>query len=119
MKDTCSNPSHRRSSVLLFLGLILTLAFGSVFESAVRADTVTNCTQQDLVRAMSDGFVTFEDDCDISITNSILITSNMTFDASGFTVSITAAGTNNFTLFLVQNGATLTMNGITLMGGHT
>src|ERR1051326_978444 len=119
MKSTCSTRFVSRSPVLLFFGFILALALGSVFQSTVRADTVTNCTQQDLERAMGDGFVTFQDDCDISITNSIVITSNITFDASGFTVSITAAGTNNFTLFLVQNGATLTMNGITLMGGHT
>jgi hypothetical protein len=106
--------------LLLAVGLCLAFSFGAIFETTARADTVTNCTQQDLLRALAtDNTATFEDDCDISITNSIPIATDTTIDASGFTVSITAAGTNNFSLFLIQNGATLTMNGITLMGGHS
>ncbi len=119
MKNTCSNEICPRSPVLLFLGLILTLALGSVFESTARADTVTNCTAEDLIRALNtDSTASFQDDCDISFTNSIIILGDVTIDASGFTVSITGTTTNLFSLFIVTNGASLTMNGITLMNGR-
>jgi hypothetical protein len=110
---------RNRSFVLLFLGLVLSVGFGSIFESTVRADTVTNCTQQDLVRALAtDGTAFFEEDCDINITNSIVITNDMTIDGSGFTITISPSTTNNFSLFLVKDGVTLTLTGITLSGGH-
>jgi len=120
MKITRHQTIRSRRTVLLFLGFIFCLALGSILETAARADTVTNCTQQDLLRALAvDGTATFEEDCDISITNSITITNDVIIDASGFTVTISAAATNNFSLFLVKSAASLTMNGMTLMGGHT
>src|SRR5712691_9797781 len=84
-----------------------------------RADaTVTNCTQQDLVTALaSGGIVTFDQDCDLTLSTTILITNEVTLDAADHIVSI--SGDDLIRLFTVEPGASFTLNGMTLLGGQS
>ena len=62
---------------------------------------------------------TFDEDCQITLTNTIIITNDITIDGTGVDVSVNGGVSNNFRLFYVKDGNTLTLTGVTLSGGRT
>jgi hypothetical protein len=88
-----ANKLPRIACASLRWAILLSLFFGGW---TVRAQVVTDCTQAALEEALaSGGYVTFECDGSIMLTNTILISSDTTLDASGHFVTIsTVSGTN-------------------------
>jgi hypothetical protein len=84
-------------------------------------DTVTNCTVQALVSALHvDGTATFDEDCSISLTNTIIVTGDLTIDGTGQTVTLSgSSSTQSFRLFYVKANASLTLTTLMLSGGKT
>ncbi|MCX6927330.1 MAG: immunoglobulin domain-containing protein [Verrucomicrobia bacterium] len=79
---------------------------------------MTNCTQDALVIALATGGnVNYTQNCSIVLSSTITITTNVTLDASGRTVSI--SGSNSVQLFTVPAGISLTLKGLTLLAGRS
>ena len=88
------------------------------------AGTVTNCTSADLSTALSGGgLVTFNCDGTIYLTNTITITNDTTFDASGHAVIISGlSGTNATSAVRVLNlntGVSFTLINLTIANGSS
>ncbi len=87
-----------------------------------RADgDVTNCTRAALISAIAGGgYVSFSEDCSITISNTIQITNNVIVDAAGFSVSfVGVGGSNGVSLFNIKSGKTVSFYGISFIGGKT
>lgn len=82
------------------------------------ATAVADCTEAALRAAISeDSEVLFEEACDITLTNQIVITRDTTIDGGGYDVTI--SGGSAVRLFAVRNGAKLTLSGIRLAAGQS
>jgi hypothetical protein len=78
---------------------------------------VTVCTEFALLTALEGGgLVTFDEDCTIALSGPIIITNDVTVDASGF--DVTLSGSNASQLFIVQPGGSLELIGLTLSDGQ-
>src|SRR5215468_6686992 len=81
-----------------------------------RADEVTDCSEGGFLLALESGEALFIDDCSITITAPISITTNTVIDAQGHNVSIN--GDNQFLVFEIQSSVNLTISGVTITGGQ-
>src|SRR5205814_65000 len=78
---------------------------------------VEDCTEDALVEAMAlDSYVVFTKNCNITLTDTITIDSDMTIDAQGHTVTING-GPGIFVLE-VATGGSFTGLGLTMAGGQ-
>jgi uncharacterized cupredoxin-like copper-binding protein len=95
--------------ILLLLALLFCLCS--------RADEVLDCSEGGFLDALFSGEALFTEDCNITITAPISITQpNTVIDAQGHNVSI--SGDNQFLVFEIQSGASLTISGVTITGGQ-
>src|ERR1051325_218251 len=100
------------SSLFRRLGAFIALFLLAVCLSAF-ADDVLDCSEDGLLDALSSGEALFTEDCSITITDPIPITDPGTvIDAQGHNVSIN--GDNQFLVFEIQEGASLTISGVTI-----
>jgi hypothetical protein len=90
--------------------------FVSCLTLPLRAADVADCDPVSLQDAIDtgDGVVTFTEDCEMTLTDTISLTGDLIIDAQGHTVTISGDGT--FLLFEVTN-ATLQVYGISFSGG--
>jgi len=101
---------------LALIGAALLTLFAAV---KARADaSVSTCTEGALRDAIAiGGVVTFEVDCTFTLSDVILITTNVTLDASG--QSITISGNSSTPLFRVAAHGSLELDGLTLTDGQS
>lgn len=97
----------------------LWLAALAVLLAAAQARTegvVLDCSEEELQATLAGGgLVVFEDDCSISLSNTIVITEETILDAGGFEVTLSGEGL--IRLITVEPGARLTLVGLTLTDG--
>jgi hypothetical protein len=104
---------RQKSGVLLLLAIVLF----TIFCPSSFADEVTDCSQDGLIAALSsDNQALFTEDCSITITDPISISGTNVIDAQGHNVSI--SGDNQFLIFDIEEGASLTILGVTITGGQ-
>src|SRR3954452_1544481 len=90
-----------------FLPFVFIVAIGIILPSLAGADTVTNCDIKSLISAINtDHTAIFDEDCSITLTNQIVIRTNVTIDAADQTVTLAGGGngTNGMRLFYVRAG---------------
>ena len=112
-------PVRSAPAVLSVLALMMSAAgFQAIQETDVRSPSVVlSATQADLESALLSGEpVAFGFNGTIPLTNSILIRTNTTIDASGR--QVTLDGQNRVRHFVVTNGATLRLRNLTLANGN-
>src|SRR5262245_18511039 len=98
----------------LLLGLSLTLFFFS--PRPLPAAMITTCDEASLRTALAaGGTVTLACDGTITVTDTLVLATNVTLDASGHAVII--SGNNAVRLFEVRPGVTLTMTNLTVASG--
>ncbi len=120
--------SRYLSQVLASLLLIALLTCPSSTSARAATDTVTNCNASGtgslpavLAVADADDTITFDQDC--TEANAITLTSllepsvNVTINATFPQHRVTISGSNSVRLFLVNNGITLNLRGLTLANG--
>src|SRR5439155_12173682 len=97
--------------------LLISLLSGLLPEPiAVRAEPVADCTEAGLRFALSKGgTVTFLCSGTITVTNTIVISTNVVLDGTGTTPSI--SGGNAVRIFTVNRGVSFTVKNLTLTGG--
>src|SRR5262245_30030144 len=98
-----------KATALLWLVGALCLLFGGA-RVAYSQVTVVNCDQADLEQALQDAkeigddYIVFECDGTILLTNTMVISTNITLDASERNITIASPGaTNGVRLFTVQH----------------
>src|SRR5436190_2767743 len=101
----------------LIPSLFLLLALGSGALRLTAQESITNCTSAaNLVDAISrTNYIVFACSGTIAVTNPIVISSEVTLDATDQTVELHAGNTNR--LFNVQPGGSLTLINLVLTGG--
>src|SRR5262245_12912738 len=84
---------------------------------ASRADEVFDCSEGAFLAALDSGEALFIEDCSITITAPITISesNSVVIDAQGHNVSL--SGDNQFLVFEIQSGASLTISGVTITSG--
>lgn len=95
----------------LFAVVLITLSYLPAF-----ADDVLDCSEEGLLDALSSNEALFTEDCSITLTGPIPISADTVIDAQGHNVSI--SGDNQFLVFEIQQGASLTISGVTITGGQ-
>lgn len=96
---------------VLAAALSLTVTF-----NLLAGGVVTNCTQADLRQALSGGGqVRFECDGQIALTDTLVITNDTSFDATGHSVAL--SGGLSVRLFQVEPGVSLTLTHLVLADG--
>lgn len=109
--------------LVLLAGLCLALSVQAQPAHAQSTLTVTDCSsdsqlQTDVSQANTDNdgdTITFSCGGDIKLSKTLTITGSMTIDGSGQTVTLD--GQQQFGVFLVQSGANLTLNALTISNG--
>jgi Immunoglobulin domain len=104
--------SGQRGGRLLLLAVVLF----TLFSLPSFAAEVLDCSEEGLFDALSDNVALFTEDCSITLTGPIPISTNTVIDAQGHNVSI--SGDNQFLVFEIQQGASLTISGVTITGGQ-
>jgi hypothetical protein len=80
--------------------------------------SVSDCTETALREAIAEGgLVTFDEPCVFKLTSTIVITNDVILDASDLEILI--SGNNSVGLFLVAQGASLELTGLTLTNGNS
>src|SRR5439155_11953909 len=101
-------------------GLLLAVTVVAVFLFVLPAGAdgvVANCTDADLRQAIKEGgTITFACDGVITLTNTVLISTNITLDGTGR--SVTISGNNAVRLFNVTAGAVLLLQHLKLADGY-
>ncbi len=107
-----------RRRMLLALSCSLALLCGASTRGAAEAQTVlTNCTEGTLRDALAaGGRVSFGCSGTLTLGGTILITTNVALDATGF--QVTVSGAAMVRLFQVQSNVTFTVNGVTISHGR-
>src|SRR5258706_12152896 len=81
---------------------------------------VSGCSKLALLSAINDvdsgDVVTFDEDCTMTFGKPIVITNTVTIDASGFDVTLSGGSASQ--LFIVQDGGSLELIGLTLSNGR-
>jgi hypothetical protein len=81
------------------------------------ADEVTDCSEDGFLAALSfDNQALFTEDCSITLSAPVPITTDTLIDAQGHNVSI--SGDNQLLIFEIEEPATLTILGVTITGGQ-
>src|SRR5512140_3404358 len=117
-----SRPAQRFSYCLSLKKWVVPLVAGGVLmaaslEPVQGGGVVSDCTEAALRTALSGGgLVTFSEDCSITLTEPLVVSSgSTTIDASGHAVTLSGGGSVwHFTV-----GANLTLLGLTLTGGYS
>lgn len=111
-----TRPQRSLNRKLLQWGAVLLLL---AYPILLRAEgSVTNCTEAALRAALAGGGeVTFDDDCEITLSAPLVISEDTSIDADG--VDVTIKGNGSTRLFLVTSGASLNLTGLTLQGGRS
>src|SRR5258705_260317 len=116
---TCRLESHRRRLKTTLMKLIygIRVRCGAVFlfivslalHPSLRASgTITNCTEVDLRKAMlNGGLVKIKCDGVLSLTNTLVISTNTILDATGQAVALSGGGA--IRLFVINPGINLTL----------
>jgi hypothetical protein len=97
--------------------LLLAVVLFALFSLPSFADEVTDCSEDGFLIALGvDGQALFTEDCSITLTGPVPITTNTVIDAQGHNVSI--SGDNQFLVFEIQEGWSLTISGVTITAGQ-
>src|SRR5882672_4127382 len=97
--------------------LVLAACFLSLMgDPAARADDVFDCTEDSLRVALASGIATFTEDCEILLTDTILIDADFMMDTQGHNVTIN--GQNLVSLFSITN-ASFQAFGISFINGRS
>jgi hypothetical protein len=97
---------------------VLVLAIIFLFQPPIHASVgLTNCTEANIIAAIkSGGRVSIACDATIAISQTLVISKNLTLDAAGHDFTIN--GSNSNRIFVVNRGVNLTLVGITLRNGR-
>jgi hypothetical protein len=99
-------------------GFLLALLLSLCPSFAQASGTVTNCTESALREALrGGGIVTLACNGVIVLTNTIIVAKETVLDGTGHTPTISGTGTNVFSLFWVEPGASLLLRGVAITGG--
>jgi len=111
------NPNKHPFSACALLAASFLFAIFCSPQTGRCGGTVTNCTEADLNAALTNGgTITFTCDGTITITNTKVISTNTTLDASGH--NITISGGNTVGAFTVNSNVSLSLFNLTLANGR-